>query len=111
MHNPIHVGVKEPVGLRRDLLESARDTITVLQSYESYKDVRKVKKEEIQTLRRIMHEIAGLNKKLHSLVPKTAPVKEKRPEKRVKVAKPVKSHIDKLEAQLSNIEAALSGLK
>lgn len=62
------VGIQNAEDLRRSMLESIRDSITFLQKYEKFLEIRKQKNAAIADLKRIIKEInqnaANLKKKL-----------------------------------------------
>ncbi len=125
-----YVGIKDPIELRRSILESSKEMLQYLQRAERFKDVRKEKTEKIAELRETMKEIKSLSKKLKVLLPKTglrakSPPKAtpKKKGKKVKAKKaapkevPVEvekpkemNELEKLESELGEIEGRLTKL-
>ena len=122
-----YVGVKDPIEIRRSLLESSKEMLQYLQRAEKFKAVRKEKAEQIAKLREIMKEITGLVRKLKSQLPKTGlrtkAVKKEKPKKAKKkekvekeapppeVEKPAEmTELEKLESELGEIEGRLTKL-
>lgn len=117
-----YVGVKEPIDLRKNLLECSKIVVKSLQKYERFKDIRKKKIENIINLKGIIKEIKKLNNNLISKLPETK-IKAERKEKTTipKGKKEVEGEIskteikktnelEKLEAELSSIESKLNTL-
>lgn len=67
-----YVGVKEPIEIRRTILESSKDIIQFLQRTENLKNLREEKEEETIQLKKLLGEITKLNNKLKSSLPKTS---------------------------------------
>ena len=113
----IFVGVHDLVDIRREVLRSSQETLKILQSYEQYKRLRTQKLQQVLKLYRVLSEIAALNKKLKSILPKIS-VQEQGPlaqsitvdETEQVVLKPAKSKLDLLEEELEVIESRLSAL-
>ena len=66
-----YIGIKDPIEIRRSLLESSKETVQYLQRFERFKQVRAEKTNEIKKLKEMMHDIHVLVKKLKSALPKT----------------------------------------
>ena len=117
MDELLFVGIRDPVELRRDLLESSKSIIDSLKRYESYTSVKEEKLGYILQLKRVFDELIVLNKKLRSKLPKMpvkpAPVLLSRELEEVKrlPRKEHKSKIDVLEEELSKVESRLAGLE
>ncbi|MBD3203322.1 hypothetical protein GF327_03450 [Candidatus Woesearchaeota archaeon] len=103
------VGVDNPMDIRRNLLESSRELIQTLQSYEKIKKIRELKIKRIKQLRTVGKELDMLFSKLKDTLPKT--------HLRAKVVEPAKTKIkkkkgintlDNLEVQLKDIEREIS---
>ena len=125
IEEPFYVGVKDPAEIRRTVLESTKDIVQHLQRSERFKAVRKEKLEQIDKLKSLIKEITKNVNKLKSILPKTklraAPRKKaavkpvsKKPKEEVK-PKPEKkprpvTELEKLEAELSEIEGRLTKL-
>ncbi|MBW2996513.1 hypothetical protein KY332_04405 [Candidatus Woesearchaeota archaeon] len=122
-----YVGIKDPLEIRRSMLESSKELLQYLQRFEKFKAVRKEKAEQTAKLKGVMKEITTLVKQLKSNLPKTglraAKHKEKPKPKKVTVAAPKKeapkvevekpkemTELEKLESELSEIEGRLTGL-
>ena len=126
------IGLKDPVELRRTLLESAKDVIEGLQRYEKFKSIRKEKIKQVENLRSNIREINKFVAKLKSELPQTSlkpeelkekPKEEKKANKAKKEAKeapkkePKKeprkelTELEKLESELDIIESRLGAIK
>ena len=120
------VGVKNPIELRRTMLESSKEIIEDLQKYERLKTLRAEKAKQIEALRTIIKEINRLVVKLRAELPTTSlrieeiktPQKLKNPKKDIKEKKEIKAEpkkelteLEKLESELDAIEQKLSGIK
>ncbi|MBW3014979.1 hypothetical protein KY330_01000 [Candidatus Woesearchaeota archaeon] len=130
-----YVGVKDPIEIRRTLLESSKEMVHAMQRYERFKEVRKEKIDEVQNLKEIISEIKKLANKLKQLLPETelrikankekvnmlkkkSANKQKTEIKKAQVIeKPLvmpkpraTSELEKLEAELANIENKLGKL-
>jgi len=123
------VGIRDPVEVRKTLLENTRDVVQILQRFERFKQVREEKAQEVLILKNDIKELNRLVNKLKSSLPKTkiriklqqeeaAAKKQKPVEEKKKVEKkqevPVKkkelSDLEKLERELGDIEGRLSKL-
>lgn len=118
------VGVKNPVELRRTVLEGSKDIIENLQKYEKFKAVREEKAKQIEKLRAIIKEIYKFVAKLKAELPTTslrAEEIEEKPKKIIKgrkVKREIKiepkkelTELEKLESELDVIENKLGSMK
>ncbi|MEE9525277.1 MAG: hypothetical protein V3V78_01575 [Candidatus Woesearchaeota archaeon] len=124
-----YVGMKDPIEIRRSLLESSKEALQYLQRFERFKEVRKEKEAEIIKLKEAMKDILALVRKLKTELPKSglrakphkaAPKPKKTAAKKeapkevappIEVEKPREmSELEKLEAELSEIEGRLTKL-
>ena len=124
-----YVGIKEPVELRKAILESIKG---VLQSLKKYEELRPIREEKIRLVLQLKGEIREINNlvtKLKTELPKTEVgiLQKEAPEampkaeseskkKAVKTIKPapkkeIPTELEKLEAELSSIESKLSAIK
>ncbi|MFW5745960.1 MAG: hypothetical protein ACOCWQ_00225 [Nanoarchaeota archaeon] len=122
---PFYIGVHNPKDLRRNVLETSKDVISILKQYEYIKQVRKEKRELMEDLDGVMKEIRTSMNKLKKTLPKTQlrqsvdqgmPFEQAaRIEQEQIVAESVAqesqkkplSELDKLEAELHSIEHKL----
>ena len=107
--NTFHVGIKDPIELRKNLLESSRDIIKSLQKHERFKAIREEKIEQIIKLKNVMGDIEKLNKRFKAELPKIElRAKKEEISKKYKKTKPFRniSEVEKLEKELDFIEAA-----
>ena len=65
----IFVGVKDPLRVRKDILESSRDVLDGLKSYESFKQVREEKRMLFEQLRSDARSISLLIGRLRGELP------------------------------------------
>jgi uncharacterized coiled-coil DUF342 family protein len=114
----LYVGIRDPVEMRRTLLESSRGILRMLQRFERFKSLRKEKEELFERLKMLGKEIDELDSRLKAALPKRpfkpvkkAAVKEEAPKKAEK-PKPKKpdTELDKIESSLSEIEEKLKRL-
>ncbi len=119
------VEVKDPLEIRRAVLESSKKAIRLLQNYENIKKIRTEKNEEIERLKNQIKEMALLFIRLKAELPKSkdvlppefkkvfytrpATAKVIKPVAAVE-AKPRESEVNKLEQELKDIEAELERL-
>ena len=68
--NVFYVGVKDPVEIRRLLLECSKQILQSLQDYEMLQMIREEKIKQIIQLRYTMKEIYNLGSQLHRVLPK-----------------------------------------
>ncbi|MBS3128170.1 hypothetical protein J4410_03420 [Candidatus Woesearchaeota archaeon] len=117
-----YIGIKEPMEVRRELLMSSRGIIQTLKRYETFKTLREEKLNSVYELKRVMEEIAVLNRKLKRRLPaskirmmellqdKKAEQKET-PQIRVQErVKEEKTRLELLESELDKIENRLNEL-
>lgn len=109
-----YVGVQEPVELRRTVLESSKAVISFLKRYEDLKSLR-VKKTELMTqLKTEVDDVRKLIARVKRDLPKTKLRQASVPVKKASIPKPKKvniSDIERLEAELGDIEGKLKDLK
>lgn len=119
-----YVGMRDPIEIRRSLLESSKEMLQYLQRFEKFKSVRKEKEKETAKLKETIKEIQTLVRKLKAELPKTGLRAKERPKpKKVKkapakeeslpvvVEKPKEmSELEKLESELGEIEGRLTDL-
>jgi hypothetical protein len=111
-----YVGVRDPTEVRRNLLESSRELVVFLKTYENFKRIRIQKVEEINKLKLLINQISRTINKLRRDLPKTK-LREKSEEtikkggERRIVKMPVKvkamSDVERLESELTDIEEKL----
>ena len=125
------VRLREPYELRRNILETLRELLELLQRCEKFKQIRHEKVERIRKLVTLMKETNKLMGRLKVKLPQTnlkgivlreTPVKTQKPydkknkkgksveEKTEKVPKREMTEIDRLESELKAIEGKLRNL-
>ena len=118
--NVFHVGIPEAEEVRRSLLEAARATISCLQRYEKFGNVREEKQKAIEEFASIVQEIHALDEKLNKILPRfgmgskpsrTRKVSKRSEPKKRDMPKPKQSELEALEKDLVKIDSALSKLK
>ena len=113
-----YVGIKDPRELRRALLESTKDVVVFLKTYDNLKSIRLKKFEETQKLKLVVEELSRLMAKLQRELPKTRLriVSEEKARKAKSTAKQKPkpkvsaSDVEKLELELKDIEEKLKSL-
>lgn len=116
------VGLEGAKDIRRNVLESSREMVHIMQSYEKVKEIRAEKLRRIEQLKTVLEELKLLSSKLSRELPsvqtRTIEVKEAKKKKETKRAKTKKEKkeedrkdLEKLETDLASIEARLSELK
>jgi hypothetical protein len=119
------VAIKSPLEVRKQLLESSKNSIHCLQNYQRILLIRQKKQKEIADMKESVKELIYLNKKLNEKLPKykvelmQEPKEEKLEVKNLKAKKSVKqaktparekTELEKLEDSLSSIENKLQNL-
>ena len=113
-----YVGVKDPRELRRSLLESTKDIVVFMKTYDNLKSFRLKKFDEMQKLKVLIEELSRLIAKLQRELPKTrlrvVPEEKGRKAKAAAKQKPKPkvsaSDVEKLELELNDIEQKLKSL-
>jgi len=113
-----YVGIKDPVSVRRDILESSKDIIKNMQSFEKFKDAREERVKLIMHLKHMMDDLQKLNARLKAELPKVelraSEVQQSKGKTTVKKTKTVKtktvSEAARLEKELDEIESRIKGL-
>jgi len=117
-----YIGIKEPVEVRRELLLSSRGIIKTLKRYETFKQIREERLNNVYELKRVMEELALLNRKLKRKLPaskirniefaqdKKAEQKEPAPVRIKEYAQQEKTRLELLESELDKIEERLHEL-
>lgn len=118
MSEELFVGIPEPIDVRRNLLESSRDLIKCLQTYEKLELIRNQKLKYFKEMKRVSAELDLLITKLKQKIPKQGIRKLEKTEQKKKITeelitpnKKLKSDLKKLEEQLQEIEEQLKNLK
>lgn len=113
-----YVGVKEPVSLRRSLLESSKGIVQSLKDYEKLKLIREERHEKILEFRDKINEMLVLLSGLKEHFPKHGQregIYVKRKEEKTKKGKTKKAEIkiddiERLENDLAEIESRLGSM-
>jgi len=66
-----YVGIKDPIEIRRSLLESSKEIVQLMQDFERFKDMREQKYELKEQLRKDIIAIEAMMKRLRKFIPKT----------------------------------------
>ncbi len=66
-----HIGIRDGKELRRNLLESLKAVVGSLQQYDEFHKQRILRDQEVARLRKLLKEIAILNAKLSSEMPRS----------------------------------------
>ena len=114
------VEVKEPAAVRRDILESLKNILEMLQRFENFKRMRHDKLMKMQKLRNLVKDANKIIGNLKSKMPQAslkgmiqqenAKSAKKPVQKKKEAEKPKKkegTELDRLEAELSAIESKL----
>lgn len=106
------VGIPDATELRKELLTSSKTIITILKRQDHYAAIKAKKQHAISDLKRAFDELMVMNKKLRNKLPEKAVKmpKKKKEERPAKKAIP-KSKLDKLEHELAKIEERLGSLE
>jgi 23S rRNA-/tRNA-specific pseudouridylate synthase len=106
------VGVYDPVDVRRNVLESSKEIIKSLQTYDSLKKTRVTKLELYNQMNRIMKELDLLVGKMQKKLPKSHLRKAIETGKVTRNSKNEKlpAELEKLQDQLKAVEKELSSL-
>lgn len=111
------VGIYDPIDVRRNILESSKEIVKSLQSFEKIESIREEKLKTIKDMKKIMAELELLISKLADKLPKTKLRKaiEKTADNLQKNTAPTpgrfSSELEKLESQLRLVEKELSSFK
>lgn len=118
------VQLKEPADIRRDILETLKDIVIILQKLEKFKDMRQKKFESIQKLRLLMRQANKMMGELKGKLPQTelkpvilkerASIRRPEPQQKKPSEQPKKremTELEKLEAELGDIEGKLRSLQ
>lgn len=108
-----YVGISNPNEIRREILETSREIVLILQNFEKFKLSRIKKLDHIEKLRRNIKEINDLVLRLKKALPvakiRIKPLEEKKVVKKIYRGK--SPEIENLEKELSAIESKLSAIK
>jgi len=69
--NVFYVGIKDPIEIRRSLLESSKEIVQLMQDFERFKDIREQKFLLKEELKKDIAAIQKMMKALKKAVPKT----------------------------------------
>ncbi len=102
-----YMGIKDPMGLRKALLDCSRGILTSLQNYETYNSIRERKAAYIAKLKEDIAEINRLSVKLQTILPEE---EEKKKAPKTHKKKTGEYDIGDLSEELSEIEAKMAKL-
>lgn len=118
-----YVGIEDHVSVRRSILETSKSIINFLQRYEKLKALRSEKRAQVSKLRAIYDDVVGMMAGIKAELPKVdvrslprghekeKPVAVKAAAKAIRAqameARPARHAVDRLEAELSEIEQKL----
>ena len=107
-----YVGIKEPIEVRRLLLECSKQILQSLQDYENLSEIREEKIKKMIQLRNIIKEIYSLNSELNRALPKAQlrASQEEKPELEKTPIVDRKKELDSFEEELKKIEEKLNSL-
>jgi hypothetical protein len=121
-----YIGVQNPDNMRRNILESSKDIIGILKQYQRIKQIREDKREAIDELNSAVKSIKSGLGKFKRILPivqlrerpievrfegvETEGMITEEPPKERSVPKKVLSEIEKLEAELRNVEGKLANI-
>jgi len=109
----VYVGVKEPISLRRNLLESSKGIVQGLKDYEKLKLIREDKHKKILEFKSKINEILILLSALKENFPKEEQKEHNYTKKKIVKTKNIKiktDEINRLEKDLAEIESRLSSM-
>lgn len=113
-----YVGIRDPISLRRNILECVKDVVQSEQRFERYKQLRLAKIEETVKLKCLIREINMLVSKLKDQLPDTMlraithdNSKVVQSKKKLEPKKNPKSDLEDLEAELDAIEGKIDHMK
>jgi len=114
------VNIREPLVLRRAVLESSRETIRYMQHYEQLKAIRTLKTQKIMQIKKDIRDINKLINELKAKLP-AVNIRERKEKPKHEYKKKVKEHIkhkphksselEKLDAELGEVEKKLGKLR
>lgn len=127
----LFVGVRDPEGVRRNILESLKGVVESLQRFEKFKETRKDKIDHVNKLGKIIKEVGKLVLDLKNALPeakiravktsKQEPKEKNREKKKTVIGQKAKqaeetktkplTELQKLESELNEIESKLSSLR
>lgn len=114
--NPLFVGITKGGNLRRNVLECSKDILESLKDYERFKSVREEKIKLVQKFKDDVKEVSSLMNKVRVGLPKVKEMEIKKQDAK-KVQKPKvtdvempehKTEMERLEAELNDIERKLN---
>ena len=119
----MHVGIEEPVQRRKEVLKIAIDAIQILKDFEIEKKYNKEKSVYRKHFIQIVKELSNTIREFREMMPAVHvhPPKEEEKEEEKPKAKPIvvvkkpvkkraKTHLDKLEDDISSLREKIAGL-
>lgn len=116
----VHVAIDSPGDVRRCILESAKESVGILQRERKLNELRSIKLDSVKEISIIFKDILSLNARLERLMPKVnlpkpASVNEideefrevERPTEKISTA----ARLDEFEQELAEIEKRISSLR
>ncbi len=118
----LYIGIEDPSGVRRSLLESSKDIIQFLQRFEKLKSIRAEKYAQMAKLKVIYDDIISTFPEIKNELPKIDIKELPRMEQRKAIVNDTRlqpeqpspkraTAVDRLEAELSEIESKLKSLQ
>ena len=108
--NVFYVGIKEPIQLRRLLLECSKEILQSLQDYEKIQAIREEKIQNIMQLKTLIKEIYNLNSQLGRILPKAQLRASEEPKQIIPSEHRRRQELDTFQNQLDAIEQKLDSL-
>ena len=116
----LHVAIANPDEMRMSILESAKQSVGMLQKEMKLYEIKRQKLEAFREMRELFAELINLNMRLEKVMPivkmSNASVKKELERDIEKVERPAemivsRSRFDELEMELADIEKRMSSLK
>ena len=122
--NDLFAGIREPIEIRRNILESSKDVIESLKKFQRFESLRNARHKEAAHLRQTVVDLNRLLSRLRAKLPKAKlkleavrevlkPKKIEAPlpqEQNTDAPKKQASEVDRLQSELDEIEAKLNEL-
>lgn len=98
-----YMGISNPIEIRKNILESARDMVQFLQMFEKFRIIREEKKQATILLKKHIKELNILTNKLKVALPKTSFRTKSKTEETPEIKEPQKIEIIEEEPKKSEI--------
>lgn len=109
--SPVHVGIFDSVNLRRQILETSRDSLLLISEFSKLDDLQKQKRKAFEEFDKLVDDLKGQMQEIKSSLP-VQTIRSEVASVHKHTSKPSvhRAHLTELESELADIESKLNEL-